>query len=447
MSNNNKYRGDINQKEENKNENPHYLYLKTRSVSKKDENFVLGIKLPNGDNNHLLNSIPVNGEITNTFKNQDELNSEEDIMRPLFYSKPQGDTRSFLSLGGHEKSQEQINNSHFILRNINNGSFGIDGTAGQPILNNLTGLFSTDKQKDQNNTKDSNISEKKSDKNLPESGHKTHKPYFNPDNKKYYNKNYLYKNTYSVRSYALILYCKIPIESKIINKENIENSKDFEIKVLLQQRRDTFEYSDFLPGTWKGDDPLFYFCLMSNEERNRIRNYTIRELWDDHCIDKTAKIYKDGFKRAKERYESVKHLIPDILDKTESLVSGPPWGFPKGRKASHDEKDYECAIRETEEETKLPRELYENKLDNRFKFYENYKGTNGINYSTCYFVARLDKCYTPGYMETSGIRKKSISEEVCDIVWVGESEFGKYLFGDKLKILEKLVRQLKLDKD
>jgi len=195
-----------------------------------------------------------------------------------------------------------------------------------------------------------------------------------------------------------------------------------EIQFLLQQRRDTFQYIDFLRGMWNYEGQLVsLFTLMSVEERRRIRDFTFQELWDDLFIDSKSKMYRDLYPAAKKKYESIHHLIPNILDTTQTYTNEPPWGFPKGKKSQYQESEIDCALRETEEETCIPKENFE--IIPKCKYVEQFQGTNGKTYSTHYYLARLKNMISPKRMQTPHcIRKDTLSEEAQEIIWVSYSE-------------------------
>lgn len=218
----------------------------------------------------------------------------------------------------------------------------------------------------------------------------------------------------SIPSYGLILYYR-----------DITDPKKPPL-FLIQQRRDTFEYVESVQGTWNNVDSLKRIGNgFSTEEKMRLTNHTFEEIWDDLWIDKNAKMYKDGFDRAKKKYEHITKIINDPMFQRLQSVQEPPWGFPKGRKNNHSESDKDCAVRETEEETRIPREMY-NVLDVRYS--ENFKGSNGMGYSTVYFLCEVSKPFIPEPIETpTCIRKTSLSEEVQAMKWVEYSEACKYL--------------------
>ena len=228
-----------------------------------------------------------------------------------------------------------------------------------------------------------------------------------------------------------------------IQKDNCD--LNYEIYVLIQQARDTFAYIEFLRGLWRNSDEVpLLFSSFSIHERKRIREYIFEELWDDLFINKTSKLYKDGYLKAKKKYDSIKHLIPHILDTTQTFIGNSPWGFPKGKKNDNYETDIECAFRETIEETRL--DINDIKLfDPPIKHIEIYKGTNGKMYSTHYFLAEVTKMYVPEKLITNEcIRKSAASEEINEVMWIPVSQAGIYLDDRRHNILCKSLKDLEL---
>ena len=227
---------------------------------------------------------------------------------------------------------------------------------------------------------------------------------------------YKKKKCESIPSFGLIPFCRIN-----------SDTEDDGILFLIQQRRDTFEYAEFMQGLWTTDSDLIrVFSAMTEDERERLRNYTFNELWDDMWVNRTCRMYKEGFTKAKQKYESISDSISSYLQKTTSSVSEPPWSFPKGRKNSFTEKDYDCAMREAEEETNIPKSTYV--LYPTLKFPERFQGSNGVCYSTLYFLCDFGKPTTPEKINTPlCIRKISQSEEVWNLMWVPYKKACKYL--------------------
>lgn len=209
---------------------------------------------------------------------------------------------------------------------------------------------------------------------------------------------------------------------------------------LLYKRRDSFAYTEFMRGIWSNYEGLKrLFSGMTQEERDRIQNYTFTELWDDHWVSKSYKVYKESFTRAKKKYENCREVIPDLLKETIPTNSQYLWGFPKGKKNGHEEDKLECALREFEEETRIPKTSL-TVVDGQI-FVEKYKGTDCKNYSTEYFLCIAEGMTKMEYMklEEWAIRKNTISEEASELGWFTFEEAKGLLDPIKLEMLETIV--------
>jgi len=249
-----------------------------------------------------------------------------------------------------------------------------------------------------------------------------------PLGRKRKNKKKNYKTVFNVTepitSYGLILF-------------SYEND---ELIFLLYQRRDNFEYMDFMRGTWtsSGQIPAL-FSAMSPEERRRIREYTFKELWDDLWVEHNCRIYRDGYTKAKKKYDMVKCNIPQFLDNTFSHIQAPPWGFPKGKKNNYLEDPIDCAFREFEEETHIS--IKDMRIVHDKPFTENFKGSNGKAYATHYFVAELPKPINSVFYSTPHcIRPQTISEEASNVKWFNYTEACNHLNTQRKGILDFVIK-------
>lgn len=240
------------------------------------------------------------------------------------------------------------------------------------------------------------------------------------------------RNQYVIVSYGIILF-------------TMANSTFGEPKFLIYQRRDNYEYIDILRGNWNSESRFReLFSALSKEEKQRIREYTFQELWDDLWINHSSHIHSDGFERAQKKYLTIKSRIPEIMDEERIIFnSEPPWGFPKGKKMEQrQETDLECALREFSEETRLPVDeisIWETK-----PYSEIYKGNNNKSYATHYFLAeapgemKITKMQTP-----QCIRPDAVSEEAADARWMTCSEACLKLVPRRQVILKKIVHLIK----
>jgi len=204
---------------------------------------------------------------------------------------------------------------------------------------------------------------------------------------------------------------------------------------LIHQRRDSFDMVDVLRGNWQDRNLSYIFSLLTPEERQRISTYSIEELWTDLWVDRNSKVAKDGWTKATKKFQMLKDKIPHLIETTKSTVDEAPWGFPKGKKISK-ESFLTCALREFEEETRIPAKDIQVLPFEPLE--EHFTGSNGRNYSTYYYIATIKEKPPIVYQYTPNlIRKKMISEEANDLKWVTLEESKKYLCEDRVQLLRK----------
>lgn len=234
------------------------------------------------------------------------------------------------------------------------------------------------------------------------------------------------ENSPPITSYGIIAYTK---------------NRKSEYMFLLYQRRDNFEYMDFLRGIWSNEEVLpSLFASMTRDERRRIREYTFRELWNDLWVEHNSRIFRDGFSKAKRKYESVRHKIPKILDSTESGTIEPPWGFPKGKKNSYRESSKDCAIREFNEESRLKISI--DHIVSDTPYIERFQGSNHKRYSTHYYLAEIPFSIPEKMKTPHCIRKKTVSEEASNVMWFTFEEACKVLNPRRQSILQRVLTQI-----
>lgn len=181
--------------------------------------------------------------------------------------------------------------------------------------------------------------------------------------------------------------CKDPVLScglLLIDQDRLPVDPTSNVRVLMVRRKDSMSYAEFMRGKY---DP-------TNEEyvSTLFRNMTIKEqasiacepfdtlwrnLWGDErsCSDYSA---------SKEKFESLQRI--KLMSDNLSSYTEPEWTAPKGRRM-RGESDLDCAIREFNEETNIPRDAYI-VLKNMI-LEETFTGLNFIRYRHVYFVAIL----------------------------------------------------------
>jgi ADP-ribose pyrophosphatase YjhB (NUDIX family) len=178
--------------------------------------------------------------------------------------------------------------------------------------------------------------------------------------------------------------CKRPIMSFGIVCYRIYNGN---LQFLMIRRKDSLGYVELLRGKLNTNNDFHLSNIISEmtiEEINNIKQYSYSTLWDKLWNKKNEKVDK----RNEEKFNHLKFKKQHLLDLFSQGWIEPEWGFPKGRRNNR-ENDFDCAIREFEEETGFSR----NKLDiikNMGYFEEVFTGSNMKSYKHKYYICKMN---------------------------------------------------------
>jgi len=218
----------------------------------------------------------------------------------------------------------------------------------------------------------------------------------------------------------LFYQCKSPITSLgIIVFRMYNNIPSF----LMIRRKDTLGYIDFMRGKYSiynKEYIMSMFKQMTNEEKNNILSKTFdvlwKEIWGENALSNQYKteeiISKEKFSMLnsgvinKYQYYNLKDIIEESYNYDNWIE--PEWGFPKGRR-NFKENDYNCAIREFEEETGYSSDVLIN-INNIIPFEELFTGSNYKSYKHKYYLMYMK-------YEDSLINTVFQTSEVSKIEW------------------------------
>jgi 8-oxo-dGTP pyrophosphatase MutT (NUDIX family) len=190
-------------------------------------------------------------------------------------------------------------------------------------------------------------------------------------------------------------------------------------EILMIRRKDSMSYAEFMRGKYDPEDHCYVGCLFVNmtlQEQTAICCEPFDTLWRQLWGDDYS---SPEYVQSKERFHQVNR---DVMMRVYlSTFKEPEWGFPKGRRVRC-ETDLECAIREFNEETNVPREAYT--ILNGIRLEETFLGLNAIQYKHVYFVAMLT---SPGLVNVHQKMTFMQRREISAIGWKTFRECRGYI--------------------
>lgn len=161
---------------------------------------------------------------------------------------------------------------------------------------------------------------------------------------------------------------------------------------LLIKRKDTLGYVEFLRGKYEENNKEYLvkiFQTMTIGEIERIKTLEFSQLWNELWSHRNYKQYQTEFENSKLKFLNLKNNVylnlDEIIKSADTKFEDKEWGFPKGRR-NIKETDYDCAMREFEEETGFNPDEY-SILKNIKPVEEIFYGSNDIRYKHIYYIA------------------------------------------------------------
>jgi 8-oxo-dGTP pyrophosphatase MutT (NUDIX family) len=201
--------------------------------------------------------------------------------------------------------------------------------------------------------------------------------------------------------------CKFPITScgVILYRINPEWKEEVQIEkkqaldkfcYLLIQRKDTLGYVEFMRGKYDELNKDYIITLletMTQGEVENIKKYSFDELWNMLWLNKNIKQYQTEYEISKRKFNNLMNnkyfIFEKLIEDADIIYTEKEWGFPKGRRNLR-ETDYNCALREFEEETNFKKDDY-SILRNIKPVEEIFYGSNNIKYKHIYYIAKCIK--------------------------------------------------------
>ena len=195
--------------------------------------------------------------------------------------------------------------------------------------------------------------------------------------------------------------CKLPITSiGIIAFRKSEG----QIQYLMIRRKDTLGFIDFMRGKYAVNNKYYIINMlkqMTQEEKDILKlgdfDAVWFKLWGGNVISNQ---YKNEESISREKYNSLVqgilvkddfYTLCDLIEESnnsDKIWTEAEWGFPKGRR-NFQETDFDCAVREFEEETGFKRSNLK-LIQNVLPFEEIFTGSNYKSYKHKYFLTFMN---------------------------------------------------------
>jgi hypothetical protein len=223
------------------------------------------------------------------------------------------------------------------------------------------------------------------------------------------------------RKQPIISYGVIAFRFKDDNHSN-------EPEYLMICRKHTLGYIDFVRGKYSINNKFYIlqmFHQMTFAEKNMILNCEFNEIWKElwgNTAKKNDYVINEMNASCEKFYLLKNGILDDVEGTNYSLKSfvdesqgwnEPEWGFPKGRKDLF-ENDFQCAVREFCEETKMDKK-HLIAIYNLEPFKEEFVGSNYKIYNHYYYLMKMD-------YDKSKITDDFANYEVSQLKWLSFAE-------------------------
>lgn len=216
--------------------------------------------------------------------------------------------------------------------------------------------------------------------------------------------------------------CKMPITS--IGIIAFRYTPEHSIEYLMICRKDTLGHIDFMRGKYNVTNKPYILNMlnqMTEDEKERMKTSNFDTLWQKIWLDESelSPLYKNEEEQSKQKFNQLvqgvnstygEYNLQQLIEESskEHKWKEPEWGFPKGRRNNY-ENDYDCALREFEEETGIKGKKLRN-IQNLITFEEIFTGSNYKSYKHKYYVMNIN------YIDSKDIDNFQKSE-VSKIEW------------------------------
>ena len=130
--------------------------------------------------------------------------------------------------------------------------------------------------------------------------------------------------------------------------------------------------------------------MMTLCEIDKLLKNDFKTLWNRLWLNRNIKQYESEYNTSLNKFTNLKNgkiLNWRLIKESNIIYTEKEWGFPKGRR-NLKESDYNCALREFEEEIGINRDEYD-VLRNIKPIEECFIGSNNVRYKHIYYIAKI----------------------------------------------------------
>jgi len=194
--------------------------------------------------------------------------------------------------------------------------------------------------------------------------------------------------------------CKMPITS--IGIVVFRKVNDV-LQYLMIRRKDSLGHIDFMRGKYSVANKHYIVNMlnqMTADEKRRMKTDDFDKLWFDIWLGNSiSSQYKSEEVISREKFKTLSagvsfnqdfYTLKDLIEISDAngTWEETEWGFPKGRRNTM-EKDYDCALREFEEETGYSKNSLKN-VQNIMPYEEIFTGSNYKSYKHKYYLMYME---------------------------------------------------------
>jgi 8-oxo-dGTP pyrophosphatase MutT (NUDIX family) len=198
--------------------------------------------------------------------------------------------------------------------------------------------------------------------------------------------------------------CKMPITSIGIIAFRFNQGI---VEYLMIRRKDTLGFIDFMRGKYFVNNKFYLINMlkqMTTDEKERLRTLDFDKIWNKLWgTNKLSSQYKYEENISKVKFNTLRagvhcndelYNLSQLIDEsnTHAVWTEPEWGFPKGRR-NYQENDYNCALREFQEETGIDSSAIVI-LQNVAPYEETFTGSNYKSYKHKYLLTFIENAST-----------------------------------------------------